>query len=81
MNNAWCKAGHRSLTHKGYPRFVVRFTRDIGKGKLLSNEKEFNQSEIAAGRSPDKTLETLVKDAERVWQELKQSNTERKNDR
>jgi hypothetical protein len=68
---SWRKAGHRSLIHRGYPRFVVRFNgQGVGKGKLLSNEQEFSQNEMAAGRVPEKTLETLVKDAEKVWPEM-----------
>jgi hypothetical protein len=75
---SWRNAGHRSILHRGYPRMVVRFNAEgKGTGKLLCNELEFVQNEIAAGRVPDKTIETLVKDAEKAWPELK-PKTERK---
>jgi hypothetical protein len=71
MTTAWRKAGSRCLLHKGYPKFVVRFTRwGVGTGKLLCNLQEFEQIELAAGRVPERSLEILVQDAEKAWQEL-----------
>lgn len=73
---SWRKAGHRSLLHRGYPKFVVRFNgRGVGTGKLLVNPQEYAQNELAAGRVPENTLAILVKDAEKVWLELSKSKT------
>ncbi len=69
-NNSWRKAGWRSLLHKGYPKSVVRFGQGGPKLKLLCNETEFNQSEIAAGRVPAETLMAMLKHAESVWREV-----------
>lgn len=70
-NNSWRKAGWRSLLHRGYPKAVVRFSTGGGpKLKLLCNEHEFHQSEIAAGRVPAETLVAMLKQAETAWREL-----------
>lgn len=70
-NNSWRKAGWRSLLHRGYPKAVVRFGTSGGlKLKLLCNEQEFLQSEIAAGRMPEQTLAIMLKQAEAAWRDL-----------
>lgn len=69
-DSSWKKSGWRSLLHRGYPKVVVRFGPEGGKLKLIGNQQEFNQTEIAAGRVPTETLAAMLKQAECVWSEL-----------
>jgi len=69
-HSAWQKAGWRSLLHRNYPKAVVRFGNDGPKFKLLIPHKEFNQTELGAGRDPEVTIRAMTLHAIKIWKEM-----------